>query len=240
MTRIRQFNEDGIQKFGFYLQQLKSDSINNLPYGFLNDKKYSVEINDSPKIEPLIFKSKKDMVMYLYPKIEKLKINSLFHRSSLWSWLSAFYLDSICPQKSDGSRIPGAHNRYILEAHSWNRYYRHLIVTPIRLYHEVKDIDLCKFYLYNAPNIHGDAFEQLAARQEIASAPGILDTARQLYWDKENEKPKVNATDKNKPGTLRRFTSSIIPQFQLTYDLNSMSSSEILDLLPAEFDNWKK
>jgi hypothetical protein len=239
ISKIRQFNEEGIEKFSIYLNQMKSNEINTIPFGFISDKKYSVELNDSPQIDSLIFESKKDMVQYLYPKIKILKISHLFHRSSLWSWLAAFYLDSICPQKPDGSRTPGALNRYILDPYSWNRYYRHLIATPIRLFHEINDKDLSRFYLYSVPFIHGDAFEQLAARQEIATVHGVLEAAYQLYWDDENEKPKVNATDKYKPGTLRRFTGSILPQFQLTYDINSMNGSEIVNLLPEEFDKWK-
>lgn len=42
---------------------------------------------------------------------------------------------------------------------------------------------------------------------------------------------------KNQPGTLRRFIS-VYKQFDLTFELYSMESSEIIDLLPTEFDKF--
>ena len=49
---------------------------------------------------------------------------------------------------------------------------------------------------------------------------------------------KKGARNKTGKGILRRFTRDIIPQFQMTYDLNSMDGEEILNLLPKEFEGW--
>jgi hypothetical protein len=89
-------------------------------------------------------------------------------------------------------------------------------------------------------NRHGDILEQLASRQEIATVKGILEAVILLYWDTNKNHPKLGTTNRNKIGNLRRFTGSIMPQFQMTYDLNSMNGIDILKLLPHEFDEWKQ
>jgi hypothetical protein len=85
----------------------------------------------------------------------------------------------------------------------------------------------------------GDIWEQLASRQEIITNLGILGTATLLYLDTKKDRPKRGAAStKRKPGTLRRFVD-LIQQLDLTYDLYSMQPTEILGLLPAEFDGWR-
>jgi len=168
----------------------------------------------------------------------KSRINNLFYNTYLWSWLAAAYFNSICPVNLNGIRKVGADDRYILNASQWNRYYRHLIAAPIRLYHEISDKKLAKFYLFGKSNIHSDIFEQMAANINFASVKGILEALIKLYWDDEKEKPKVSASDRKKPGNLRRLLRDILLQFELTYDLNSMSGEEIISLLPKEFKIW--
>lgn len=121
---------------------------------------------------------------------------------------------------------------------NWKSYYRHLIATPVRLYAELGD--LSKFYLFNPPYQFGELEEQFLSRQEIATNKGIIEAAIVLYWDEENKNIKRGARNKSGPGIIRRFTKNIIPQFQMTYDLNSMSGEEILNLLPSEFNIWQE
>jgi len=237
---IRHFNPEGLEIFKTYLNEMILKERTDLPDGFLLDKRYSVELYDNVLIDILKFDLKKELVVYLYPKIKLIYLDNLYYNMYLWSWLAAAYIDSICPKFDDGYRYPGALNRYILDPYSWSRYYRHLLSTPIRLYHELSKSKLINFYTYGRADVHGDVFEQLAARQEIAAVPGIIEAAEILYWDTDKNRPKTGAADRTKPGNLRRFTGSLIPQFQLTYDLNSMSGLEIIELLPKEFDDWRE
>jgi hypothetical protein len=236
---LRQFNEDGINAFGQFLSEMKTSVINSLPIGFLTDEKYSVVVTGNITIDIQEDITKKDLILYLHTKTKNIVMDNLYYRPGLWSWIAAAYIDVLCPQKQDGSRVPKSNDRYILNTNSWNRYYRHLIASPVRLYNELSNKELAEFYLSGPPHIQGDIFEQLASRQEIATVEGILEAAINLYWDQDKIKPKVGAADKNSPGTVRRFVGSVLPQFQMTYDINSMSGEEIFDLLPSEFDIWK-
>jgi hypothetical protein len=236
-TYIRRFNELGIEKFRNALNQIIDDEINDIPLGLLTDA-YSCEIIRADiKLEQKVFTSKEEIVKYLFESISKFLTPTLLFDKGMWSWLAAFYFDSICPKNNYETRKVGAESRYILDAEEWNRYYRHLLAAPIRLYRDLGD--LSKIYLSGKPDVPGDLFEQLASRQEIAACKGVIEAATILYWDNNKLKIKKNVRDKEGAGVLRRFVRATIPQFQMTYDLNSMRGEDVVQLLPREYDKWK-
>ena len=231
---VRKFNEKGIEKFQTFLVETKNGLAETIPEdiltsGYLSDIYYPDIFIESRK-----FDLKIDLIQYIFNTINQ-KHEIQFHNSGLWTWLSAFFFDSIC-RIVNGKRKVQAEARYILNIENWNRYYRHLIATPVRLLAELDG--LAKIYLTGPPYSHGDLLEQLASRQEIATNKGIVEAATILYWDDEKNKIKKGVRNKTGPGILRRFTRDIIPQFQMTYDLNSMNGEEILNLLPEEFNEW--
>ena len=99
-------------------------------------------------------------------------------------------------------------------------------------------------FLRDTIDERGEIVEQLSAVQDIQRNPGVVEAATILYYDsvkddvirgaasKENEQ-------KNLGGQARRFRE-VLKQFALTYDLNAMEGRQIIDLLPREFDRWKK
>lgn len=236
ITHIRRFNELGIDKFRNLLHEVRDGEADGVPDSLVTDK-YSCEIiNGEIKVERKKFDSKNEIVRYIYDKISRIPGGKLLYDSGMWSWLSAFYFDSICPQRSDGTRKIGEDSRYILNAEEWNKYYRHLLASPTRLLKELNG--LSKIYLAGAPDKNGDLHESLASRQEIATCTGVIEAATKLYWDDSKNKVKRGARNKDGRGVLRRFTTSTIPQFQMTYDLNSMNGEQIIKLLPHEYDVW--
>lgn len=234
-TPIRAFNNAGIDRFHSFLNDAKGGDVSPFPEDILTSGYITNIVLPNVVIESKIFLTKAEMTTYIYNKISA-NGNIPFHHRGLWSWLAAFYFDSICPVKN-GKRKIQEEAKYILNVEHWGRYYRHLVTVPVRLFDELQD--LAKIYLAGTPEIHGDIIEQLASRQEIATNPGIIEAATQLYWDENNQRIKKGARNKTGSGILRRFTRDIIPQFQMTYDLNSMNGMEILSLLPSEFDKWK-
>ena len=137
------------------------------------------------------------MIHYLYDKITEIPDNNKFYLKGMWSWISAFFFDNVCPLKENGSRDPGADDRHLLNSEHWGRYYRHLIAAPVRVLHDLGE--LADIYLTGKPNQHGDLFEQLASRQEIATNKGVIQAATILYWDSEKKKIKRGARAKNGP-----------------------------------------
>lgn len=236
ITLIRRFNDLGVEKFRTLLYEIRSGQRSNIPESLLVDGALSEIVNSNIKVENRIYSSKEELIKYIGEITSRIEDKRIFNDSGFWTWMSAFYFDSICPLRKDGKRKIGEDSRYILNSAEWNRYYRHLLASPSRLYIEIGE--LAKLYLTGSPEKRGDLFEQIASRQDIAASRGIIEAATRLYWDGPNCKIKRGAMNKDGPGVLRRFVQSTIPQLQMTYDLNSMSGDEIVKLLPREYQKW--
>jgi len=63
---------------------MSAGTINGLPHGFLTDSHYSIENTEGVKAEIQIFSSKSEMVMYMYPRLRKIKIDNLYYRKNLF------------------------------------------------------------------------------------------------------------------------------------------------------------
>lgn len=235
-TQIRRFNEMGVERFRTILQQINGNEIDDIPQLILTDV-YSCEIiRTDVSVDQKVFDSKEEMIKYLFNKISPFFTTTLLYDKGMWTWLAAYYFDSICPKKG-GKRVIREESKYILNPEEWNKYYRHLLASPVRLY---KDLgDWSKIYLSGKPDVPGDLFEQLASRQEIAACRGVIEAATILYWNDNDKRIKKGVRNKDGAGVLRRFVKATVPQFQMTYDLNSMGGQDVIQLLPREYDKWK-
>lgn len=231
---LRSFNETGLEVFRSFLAEAREGNIGGFSDEILSSPHHTNPVAPQIQIERINFPTKKEMAVYLHGRVSQMHFVP-FLNVGLWTWLAAFYIDVICPVMG-GSRKVLEESKYVLNTEDWRKYHRHLIAAPVRLYSELGD--LANIYLVGLPYKHGDMVEQLASRQEIAASRGIIEAATILYWDDERQKIRRGATNHKGPGVLRRFAKDLIPQFQMTYDLNSMSGEQIVDLLPEEFHHW--
>lgn len=234
-SSLRIFNDKGIKEFHSFLEKAKAGDPSPISYDLLISDKFSKETEETNILKPLRFDTKRDFFNYLDNNISE-KYKKSYYNRGLWTWLSAYYFETICPIKS-GNRKVREEAKYILNVEHWGRYYRHLVAAPLRLKTELGS--LSDIYLSSPPDEHGDIMEQLASRQDIAANAGVIEAATVLYWDTNAQNIKIGARNKQGAGVLRRFAKDIIPQFQMTYDLNAMTGQDILQLLPKEFDGWK-
>jgi hypothetical protein len=82
-------------------------------------------------------------------------------------------------------------------------------------------------------------FEEIASRRDLLSNTGVVELVWRLYFNPKRGtvRPGVAATDR--PGTISRF-AQVLQQLSLNYDLPGMTAQEIGDLLPREFDSWRR
>ncbi|MDI6720650.1 MAG: hypothetical protein QMD46_13685 [Methanomicrobiales archaeon] len=237
MTVLRVFKERGIEKFHEYLVAVAGGNRASPDDVLLYSDELSSEIGDKIEVEAKIFSSKMEAARYLSAILQRLNLEDKYYNIGLWSWLSAFYFDSVCPAGPNGTRKIGRVYRYIpSQGRDWKHIYRHLLANPVRIYtyHQ----ESAKILLYGPLYQQGDFIEQVTSRQDFARNKGIIHALGDLYWDPGRNLPKIGSSNRKKKGTLRRFID-VIQQFDLTYDLYSLSSDDILNLLPAEFDEWK-
>lgn len=233
--KIRSLNEKGIDLFQNHLNLIKFNGANtSIDRVILLDDNYSEEIKEDYFIEDIVFKEKYDFAKYIVNKIDLNKNKHYYYHIGLWTWLSAFYFDQVCPLES-GTRRPGQDARHILQdPKDFRTYYRHLLAGPARIFAELQDKG--RIFLSGDISKRGDLVEQLQAYQNIGLNKGIIEAADLLYWDENKNRLRKGAGSKG-AGTPRRFVT-VIGQFELTYDLNSMEGAKILELFPNEFKKW--
>ena len=228
----------GIEEFKTYLDSFSLDKSSSYPAKILTDSEYTDIIQPEIEIELRKFETRLAFAEYLYNLFKGKNIENIHHDKGLWSWLSLFYFDELCPPDSKGRRNPGQTARWIPETGvSW-RYYRHLLAGPYRIYSAHADNPKRASLVLCGPlNKPGDIVEQLASRQEIITNQGVMEAAANLYFDPEINKPKRGAATKSGKGNVRRFTD-ILNQFDVTWDLYSLESGDVFNLLPQEFSRF--
>lgn len=235
---IRRLNEQGIARFINFLNSLNGSSPMPYPSALLIEPEVTEEIHPSISIEQRNFDSRYLAAEYFYKVFNGAGLTGIEHDRGLWAWLSLFYFEDLCPLNARGQRKPGERARWIPEVGFFWRYYRHLLAGPYRIYAAHNDSPERAFLVLCGP-LHqpGDIVEQIASRQEIITNSEIMQAATKLYYDPSQKKPKRGAAGKDTKGTVRRFTD-ILNQFDVTWDLYSINSDDLIGMLPEEFSRF--
>lgn len=234
---IRIFNEDGLNEFERIINEIRNGNMNMVPEDLIYGSNFTELLDPEVNVENVDFKNKNELIPYLTDRLALRTNKHLYFDKGMWTWLAAFFFDNICPADGHGKRKVNESALYLLrDPKNYTKYYRHLLAYPCRIYAELGDSS--KIFLIGTFQKRGEITEQFGAYQKIALNKGILDAANQLYWDEVKENLKRGAASKG-AGSARRLVR-IIRQYQMTYDLNSMSGKEIVGLLPQEFAKWKK
>jgi hypothetical protein len=237
---LRTFTDKGLERFRGCLRELREGSVTEPPFHLLSDPEFSKPAPGSAQLEPARFQSRLHLARYLDQAMEAVperpdKIAADVH---LWSWMSLFYFDQVCPANDRGRRKPGRDYRHILEP-GYPNGHRHLLAGAYLVYTVYGwGEELSRLLLYKALSVESRFHHQIAARQNLITNRGILEALHILYHDDTKNKPKRAPKMKDsEPGSLYRFVD-VIQQLDVTYDLYSMSGPEIVTLLPEEFAPW--
>lgn len=240
MTVLRQLNSEGTKQFAEFVRELRSDPSAATPRSILTDPITSAPVLPDISIDERTFESKFAMAEYLQPLMAK--VPSGDDRRGVANWLALFHFDLLCPVDSSGARKPTKREEsYVLSerSHWGSGTYRHRIAGPLWLY-EI-DPETARIFLDPAPSEHGEELDTLFANQTWPSLPGFRQAYAKLYFEPGSTrtwKVKVGARSKNRPGNVRRLTH-VMHQFDLTFDIGSLSADALLQLLPAEFAHFR-
>lgn len=238
MTALHRFNQDGIDSFARVLQAARHGARITTPLPFLGDPSFSEPVDGNPEVEVRVLPTRDALAGHLNPVLERARSPDLMRDTGLWAWLSAAFLDTVCPADRSGLRNPQADYRHI-PTNDWRHFYRHLVRGSVRIYRLFEsDPARAAIVLCQHPAKPGDFVEQLCSRQERITNPAIIEVANRLYLDPATGRPKRgSAPNSPKPGTLRRYTSTL-DQLDLTYDLYSMTADDLIAVLPREFERY--
>jgi hypothetical protein len=138
---VRILNNEGIRKFRLYLADLRSGSSSTPPRDILSDAWCSAKLPIDIEVEERIFDSRLNAAKYICKALRPLGHSKIEQNVGLWSWLSLYFFDQVCPISGTGKRSPGLDYRYILDI-DFRFYYRHNFFGSYIM------------YLLNSENIH--------------------------------------------------------------------------------------
>ena len=124
--KVCRLTENGIKALRRYLSSLRSGATSDPPYQLLTDPDASESIPGVAEVEKRTFETRLDAARYLDDALSTLGLDSIETDIGLWSWLSLFYFDQVCPVRQDGYRKPGGDYRHILEP-GYRYGHRHLL-----------------------------------------------------------------------------------------------------------------
>lgn len=239
MIQVRRLNPLGIEAFEKYLDSLTSETPQAAPLQSLTAPESSESLGVTIKVEQRSFATRYELGGYLYSVIDGSGLQGVDADRGLWAWLALFYFESMCTADRWGRRKPGKRARWIPETHDFQRYYRHLLAGPYRIYRAYSSQpDLAMSLLCGHPDRPGDLVEQLVSRQELVTNPAVVGLATKMYYDQEVGELKRGGGGKG-PGSPRRL-AAVLRHFDVTYDLYSLGVEELSCLLPREFDRFPR
>jgi hypothetical protein len=237
---LRRLNDAGIARFEQYLTVLRGGGTAHPPTDALTTPEHSDTLGVEVEVEDRDFATRLDWAKYIDEKLGK-GMKNVERDVGLWAWLALFHVKRLLPSKKNGRRLVGEAALWIPNTRDFRKRYRHLLVGPYRIYraHRVNPEDA--LILLGGPfGSHGEVVEQFASRLNLVTNRELIKAATALYWDKQAGDIKTGAASNNRtPGSSARLAGIILPQFDLTWDLFSMTAEGILDLLPKEFDKFR-
>jgi hypothetical protein len=234
---IRTFNEEGVRRFRDWLDIAKGGGSSPKPDYLLTDPALSEPLVGAVDVSVGTFANRYQLALHVDAALINIPIQQLPMTHGVWSWLSLFFMDVLCPPRADGTRSVKELVKYIPTT-DYQKYYRHLIGFGV---HAIRKLgpDAEPLLVSTKPGIlHTDYCEHVFGYQDLCQTRTFISVANALYFDQTERKIKRGATpNKKKAGTLRRLVD-VFYQLDLTYDVQGMGKYAFQNLLPPEFQPW--
>ena len=234
--KIRKLNEKGVEQFETYIDNLRRGIDQNFPGFLLESSEFSEKIELDIEVDAnRQFESRYELGVYLVDLFKSQPIQTYMGDQGFWSWLALLWFMQLCPKKK-GKMKPSKPYNYIL-----SRFFRHRPRHAVYMTWQLVNLhgDKSIFMLGKEPSTRGELTEQLMARQEILYSSSVMELADCLYCDRERKTFKRGVTTRDKGGTVTRLIH-LLDQIRLNFDIYSIGSDDLKEMLPKEFDRFLK
>lgn len=235
---LHRFNQQGIDDFSAFLDNLTQDPEMVPPVAILEDQRTAEALKKCVYVERRTFTTRFDAAAYLHDQFVAAGLSDSDLDPGVWAWLALFFFNELRPPA--GRNVhgwPGERARWIPTVSDHRKQYRHLLAGPWRVYRFHHDNpERARVLLCGPLHSPGEASAQMLSRQELVTNRGVVELATRLYYDAVQGKLKRGAAAK-RPGAIRRY-AEILNQLDVTWDLHSMNADDIAELLPMEFSHF--
>jgi hypothetical protein len=232
--KLRQFTAAGIEAFENYLASARNNPASVPPRDLLESPAVTTQVSPAIEVAAINFVARADAAIYLGKTLEALPEEDVRNNAGLWTWLSLFYFDQVCPPSNGKYTVKNSYY-YVFEPHNPRHFYRHLLFVGWRVIQIAPDHS--RLYL-NVPLSTLDTFTtEVLKRLYLTRIPCIFEVLDRLYWDPRRKRPVkgVVGTSTTRPGDLVHRLPIRIRQLEKTYDLQSLTAEQLLNLLGKEF-----
>lgn len=234
--KLRRFTDSGIQEFRNFLAACREEPATDLPVALLGDNRHSQVVDPGIEVEQRVFVTKGDAAHYLSELLRAIPESEIITDAGLWTWLSLYYFDEICRPDATGYH-PRNNYQYVFDAYSSRYSYRHLLFISWRVLNIAPVHN--RLMLSTLVNVLDAMTEEIMKRLYFTRIPCMFELLDRLYWDSIAERSKKGAvSQKPKPGDLKGRLPFRIRQLEKTYDLQSLSADQLMELLGDEFQRW--
>jgi len=234
--RLREFNDDGIDRFREYLTRARQESDVEPPWELLDDRSLTRDVLPVVELDRPGFSTKRQAAEYLHEALMPLADRDILKNAGLWTWLSLYYFDDVCPKQKSTRRILKDYY-YIYYADNGMYYYRHLLAVSylVRLVAPHSNRLLLDTPLRSLTGIVESAMRQLV----LTRIPCIFEVIDRLYYDESRHGLRPGALGSQpRAGDLKNRLPARIRQLQRTYDLHCLNADQLIQLLGPEFGSW--
>lgn len=239
MLRLHRLTPIGIDRFQKFLDSQTSAEPEAFDRTILLTAEHAELAGAAPLVSPTCsFTTRLDAAIMVSSIVEAAALRDAALDRGVWSWLSWLWFESLCETTKDGLRKPGEPARWVLNL-DYTRYYRHLLAGPWWIYnsHRAEPSRAASLLCTPVEN-PGELVGQVAAYQELVSNPSLVAMVTRLYHDSSTNKLRRGHAGKN-AGSARRLVK-VVRQLDMIWDLYSSSPDELVNLLPPEFDRFRR
>ncbi len=240
MKNIRSLNEDGIREFASINFANKAGADGDAPSHLLFDDDFSeVKIFSDGKPREIdvdaVIVTGFDLVELLDKSFDStIGRRELEKDPGMWAWITLLYYDQFRMKNADGSWKGAAAPRWIPSGASLS-YYRHIVSSRYNMH--IMHGQNANYMLHGPVNNWADVYEQCTSVSLMISSTSIQEAVNRLYYDSTKISGFKKGAGGKEGGSARRF-AAVFWQLHNTYNLRTMTSDEILELLPEEFDKY--
>lgn len=235
---VRQFNDAGIVEFRSFLCACRADPTLPVPHSLLEDDRLTLVVGPRVEVEWRRLARKADAAHYISRILAPIPEHEVAANDGLWSWLSLFYFDEVCPPRS-GRRTVRNDYHYVFEPKNARHFYRHLLFVSWQVLRLAGDHN--RLFLGTSLSTLDKMTTEVMKRLFLTRIPCIFAVLDHLYWDEIRGKARAGVVSQNqiKPGDLAHRLPLRIRQLEKTYDLLSLKADQLVELLGDEFQQGR-